>query len=165
MNKMSLCWSAEVLNTQRGDACRSECSANNCPLTSEPSVCYDIFISQIFLGLERSGGSHVAVTTMRNPSVLFSPLIFLCCCVRVVSTLIVFSLITEAFCHVLSVVSMDIVFLICTLYIYILFSFDSTVQFWALATSMKLSISFRLLDLGQSAGLLWRVISSSQGLC
>jgi hypothetical protein len=30
---------------------------------------------------------------------------------------------------------------------------------------MKLSIPFRLLDLGQSAGLLVRVISSSQGLC
>jgi hypothetical protein len=35
---------------------------------------------------------------------------------------------------------------------------------WALVASMKLSISFRLLDLGQSAGLLGRVISSSQGL-
>jgi hypothetical protein len=34
-----------------------------------------------------------------------------------------------------------------------------------LAASMKLSVSFRLLDLGQSAGLLGRVISSSQGLC
>jgi hypothetical protein len=34
-----------------------------------------------------------------------------------------------------------------------------------LATSMKLSISFRLLDLGQSAGHLEWVISSSQGLC
>jgi hypothetical protein len=30
---------------------------------------------------------------------------------------------------------------------------------------MKLSVSFRLLDLGQSAELLGRVISSSQGLC
>jgi hypothetical protein len=30
---------------------------------------------------------------------------------------------------------------------------------------MKLSVSFRLLDLEQSAGLLGRVISSSQGLC
>jgi hypothetical protein len=30
---------------------------------------------------------------------------------------------------------------------------------------MKLSVSFQLLDLGQSAGLLGRVISSSQGLC
>jgi hypothetical protein len=30
---------------------------------------------------------------------------------------------------------------------------------------MKHSVSFRLLDLGQSAGLLGRVISSSQGLC
>jgi hypothetical protein len=39
-----------------------------------------------------------------------------------------------------------------------------TAQFWALAASMKLSVSFRLLDLGQSAGLLGRVISSSQGL-
>jgi hypothetical protein len=29
---------------------------------------------------------------------------------------------------------------------------------------MKVSISFRLLDLGQSAGLLGRVISSSQGV-
>jgi hypothetical protein len=41
----------------------------------------------------------------------------------------------------------------------------SAAQFWALAASMKLSISFRLLDIGQSAGLLGRVISSSQGLC
>jgi hypothetical protein len=31
--------------------------------------------------------------------------------------------------------------------------------------SMKISVSFRLLDLGQSAGLLGRVISLSQGLC
>jgi hypothetical protein len=38
-------------------------------------------------------------------------------------------------------------------------------NFWALAASMKLSVSFQLLDLGQSAGLLGRVISSSQGLC
>jgi hypothetical protein len=30
---------------------------------------------------------------------------------------------------------------------------------------MKLSFSFQLLDLGQSAGLLGWVISSSQGLC
>jgi hypothetical protein len=30
---------------------------------------------------------------------------------------------------------------------------------------MKLSVSFRLLDVGQPAGLLVRVISSSQGLC
>jgi hypothetical protein len=44
-------------------------------------------------------------------------------------------------------------------------SFRSTAQFWALAASMKLSVSFRLLDLGQSAGLLGWVISSSQGLC
>jgi hypothetical protein len=36
----------------------------------------------------------------------------------------------------------------------------STAQFWVLAASMKLSVSFRLLDLGQSAGLLGRVISS-----
>jgi hypothetical protein len=36
-------------------------------------------------------------------------------------------------------------------------------QFWALAASIELSISFRLLDLGQSAGLLGPVISSSQG--
>jgi hypothetical protein len=33
------------------------------------------------------------------------------------------------------------------------------------AASMKLSVSFRLLDLGQPAGLLGWVISSSQGLC
>jgi hypothetical protein len=33
----------------------------------------------------------------------------------------------------------------------------------ALATSMKLSVSLQLLDLGQSVGLLGRVISSSQG--
>jgi hypothetical protein len=38
-------------------------------------------------------------------------------------------------------------------------------NFWALAASMKLSILFQLLDLGQSAVLLGRVISSSQGLC
>jgi hypothetical protein len=41
----------------------------------------------------------------------------------------------------------------------------STAQFLALAASMKLSVLFRLLDLGQSAGFLGRVISSSQGLC
>jgi hypothetical protein len=41
----------------------------------------------------------------------------------------------------------------------------STAQFWALAASMKLSVSFQLLDLGQSTGLLGWVISSSQGLC
>jgi hypothetical protein len=41
----------------------------------------------------------------------------------------------------------------------------STAQFWALAASVKLSVSFQLLDLGQSSGLLGRVISSSQGLC
>jgi hypothetical protein len=29
------------------------------------------------------------------------------------------------------------------------FSYGSTAQFWALAASMKLSVSFRLLDLGQ----------------
>jgi hypothetical protein len=33
-----------------------------------------------------------------------------------------------------------------------------------LAASMKLSVSLQLLDLGQSVGLLERVISSSQGL-
>jgi hypothetical protein len=48
---------------------------------------------------------------------------------------------------------------------YNFFFCGSTAQFWALAASMKLSVSFRLLDLGQSAGLLRRVISSSQGLC
>jgi hypothetical protein len=45
------------------------------------------------------------------------------------------------------------------------FPFGSTAQFCALAAFMKLSVLFRLLDLGQSAGLLGRVISSSQGLC
>jgi hypothetical protein len=45
------------------------------------------------------------------------------------------------------------------------FSYGSTAQFWALASSMKLSVSFQFLDLGQSAGLLGRVISSSQVLC
>jgi hypothetical protein len=40
----------------------------------------------------------------------------------------------------------------------------STAQFWAWAASIKLSTSFRL-HLGQSAVLLGRVISSSQGLC
>jgi hypothetical protein len=35
----------------------------------------------------------------------------------------------------------------------------------ALAASMKLSTSLQLLELGQSAGLLGRVITSSQGLC
>jgi hypothetical protein len=35
---------------------------------------------------------------------------------------------------------------------------------WALAASMKLSVSLQLLNLGHSAGLLGRVISSSQGL-
>jgi hypothetical protein len=43
------------------------------------------------------------------------------------------------------------------------FPCGSTAKFWALAASMKLSVSFQLLDLGQSAGLLGRVISSSQG--
>jgi hypothetical protein len=41
----------------------------------------------------------------------------------------------------------------------------STAQFWALAASMKLSVSFWLIDLGQKAGVLGRLISSSQGLC
>jgi hypothetical protein len=45
------------------------------------------------------------------------------------------------------------------------FSFGSTAQFWALAGSMKHSVSFRLLDLGQWTVLLGRVTSSSQGLC
>jgi hypothetical protein len=45
------------------------------------------------------------------------------------------------------------------------FFYGSTAQFWALAASMKLSVSFQLLDLGQSAGLLGQVISSSQSLC
>jgi hypothetical protein len=45
------------------------------------------------------------------------------------------------------------------------FPCGSTAQFWTLAASMKLSVSFRLIDLGQLAGLLGRVISSSQGLC
>jgi hypothetical protein len=39
----------------------------------------------------------------------------------------------------------------------------STAQFWALAAYMKLSVSHQLLDLGQSAGLVGQVISSSQG--
>jgi hypothetical protein len=47
----------------------------------------------------------------------------------------------------------------------IFFPYGSAAQFWALAASMKLSVSFHILDLGQSAGLLGRVISSSQGLC
>jgi hypothetical protein len=38
-------------------------------------------------------------------------------------------------------------------------------QIQALAASMKLTVSLQLLDLGQSVGLLGRVISSSQGLC
>jgi hypothetical protein len=45
------------------------------------------------------------------------------------------------------------------------FSYGSTAQFWALDAFMKLSVLFRLLDLGQSAGLLGLVISSWQGLC
>jgi hypothetical protein len=49
--------------------------------------------------------------------------------------------------------------------IFFFFPCGSTAQFWALAASMKLSVSFQFLDLGQSAGLLGRVISSSQGLC
>jgi hypothetical protein len=40
--------------------------------------------------------------------------------------------------------------------------FYSPIQ--ALASSMRLSVSLQLLDLGQPAGLLGRVISSSQGL-
>jgi hypothetical protein len=36
---------------------------------------------------------------------------------------------------------------------------------WAFAASMKLSVSLQLLDRGQSAGLLGRVIRSSQCLC
>jgi hypothetical protein len=51
-------------------------------------------------------------------------------------------------------------------YFYFFFIYcGSTAQFWVLAASMKLSVSFRLLDLGQLAELLGRVISSSQGLC
>jgi hypothetical protein len=38
------------------------------------------------------------------------------------------------------------------------FSYGSTAQVWALAASMKLSVSLQLLDLGQSAGLLGQVI-------
>jgi hypothetical protein len=45
------------------------------------------------------------------------------------------------------------------------FHCGSTAQFWTMAASIKLSVSFRLLDLGESAWLLGRVISSSQGLC
>jgi hypothetical protein len=47
----------------------------------------------------------------------------------------------------------------------IIFSRGPTAQFWALAASMKLYVLFRLQDLGQSAWLLERLISSSQGLC
>jgi hypothetical protein len=50
------------------------------------------------------------------------------------------------------------------MYLY-LFSCGSTLQFWAFGPSMKISVSFRLLDLGQSAVLLGRAISSSQGPC
>jgi hypothetical protein len=39
----------------------------------------------------------------------------------------------------------------------VFFPCGSTTQFWALAASMKLSVSFPLLDLGQSVGLLGRV--------
>jgi hypothetical protein len=46
----------------------------------------------------------------------------------------------------------------------ILFSCGSTALFWALAAAMNLSVSFQFLDIGQAAGLLERVISSSQGL-
>jgi hypothetical protein len=52
-----------------------------------------------------------------------------------------------------------------THYFITFFPCGSTAQFWALAASIKLSVSFQLLDLGQSAGLLGRVISSSQGFC
>jgi hypothetical protein len=38
-------------------------------------------------------------------------------------------------------------------------------QILGLASSMKLSVSFQFLDLGQSAGLFGQVISLSQGLC
>jgi hypothetical protein len=48
--------------------------------------------------------------------------------------------------------------------VYIYFC-GSTAQFWALVALMKLSVSFQLQDLGQSAGLIGRMISSSQGLC
>jgi hypothetical protein len=48
---------------------------------------------------------------------------------------------------------------------YLFFSCGSATQFWALAASMKVSVSFRLQGLGQSAVLLGWVISSSQGLC
>jgi hypothetical protein len=46
-----------------------------------------------------------------------------------------------------------------------LFPFGSIAHFWALAAFIKLSVSFRFLDLGQSARLLEQGISSSQGLC
>jgi hypothetical protein len=45
------------------------------------------------------------------------------------------------------------------------FPCGSTAQFWAFVAYIKLSVLFQFLDLGQSAGLLGRVISSSQGLC
>jgi hypothetical protein len=48
---------------------------------------------------------------------------------------------------------------------FLFFFCGSTAQFWALAASMKLSVSLQLLHLGQSEGLLGRVIISSQGLC
>jgi hypothetical protein len=50
-------------------------------------------------------------------------------------------------------------------FFFFFFWWGYTAEFWALAATMKLSVSFRFLDLGQSAGLLGRVISSSQGLC
>jgi hypothetical protein len=51
------------------------------------------------------------------------------------------------------------------IYFFFYFSYGYTAQFWALASSIKLSVSFQCLDLGQSAGLLGRVIRSSQGVC
>jgi hypothetical protein len=66
----------------------------------------------------------------------------------------------------------------CREFLSLLVSFDLHVKmeqhlffFWvyspiqALVASMKLSGSLQLLDLGQTVGLLGRVISSSQGLC
>jgi hypothetical protein len=44
------------------------------------------------------------------------------------------------------------------------FSFALQPQLGPWPTSMKLFVSLQLLDLGQSVGLLGRVISSSQGL-
>jgi hypothetical protein len=49
-------------------------------------------------------------------------------------------------------------------YILFLFSLRLYSPIQALAAAMKLSVSLQLLDLGQSVGLLGRVISSSQGL-